>query len=57
MGSISSCLDAARSLREEQDIFFKSVETGTDLVDEANTTELVTEEVQKKKCKRRYGHV
>ncbi|RIW29018.1 hypothetical protein D3H55_20055 [Bacillus salacetis] len=35
-------------MNEEQDIIFKSVEEGVDLVEEANTSELVTEDVQKK---------
>ncbi|MGD6879538.1 hypothetical protein [Bacillus infantis] len=47
MESIRRCLDSAKKLREDQDIIFKSVEKGTDLLVEANDTELVTEDIQK----------
>jgi hypothetical protein len=45
--SISRCLNSAKRLRQDQDIIFKRVEKGTDLIVEANNKELVTEEIQK----------
>lgn len=47
MESINRCLDSAKRLREDQAIIYNSVEKGTDLLVEANDTEIVTEETQR----------
>ncbi|MGD6898309.1 hypothetical protein [Bacillus infantis] len=48
LDNLTRCLKTALKLREYQDVIFKSVEEGTDLVTKANDTEIVTEDIQKK---------